>query len=36
MIAFGVCVGNEETYRRYAMPTISSLAEHDSILDIDL
>lgn len=32
MIAFGVCVGNEETYRRYAMPTISSLAEHDSIL----
>lgn len=32
MIAFGVCVGNEETYRRYAMPTISRLAEPDSVL----
>ena len=32
MIAFGVCVGNEDTYKRHALPSISALAEPDTML----
>lgn len=32
MIAFGVCVGDEDTYRRYALPSICALAEPDTVL----
>jgi hypothetical protein len=32
MIAFGVCVGNEGTYKRHALPSISALAEPDTML----
>ncbi len=33
MITFGVCVGNEDTYKRHALPAASTgLAEPDTML----
>lgn len=32
MISFGVCIGNEETYKSHAFPSISMVAEADSVL----
>ena len=32
MIAFAVCIGSEEKYRRYAMPGLRAMAEPDSLI----